>query len=152
MSFSARIIRDEHRALTSVVKSLQFPIQEIQNRKQTPDFPLLHSMIDYIEQFPDKLHHPKEDKYQFPALRQRRPAAAAELDVLEDAHKPGTSLTDRVAISLRDGHADQSQFDVFAPAGDVYANFQWAHMSREENEILPLAEKYPTPEDWRVYK
>lgn len=148
MSLAATIIRDEHRALASVVKGLQFLIQEIQNRGQTPDFALLHSIVYYIEQFPDKLHHPKEDKYLFPALRQRHPAAAAELDVLEDEHERGTPLTARVAKSLRDYQADPSQFDVFAHAVDDYANFHWVHMSREENVILPLAEKYLTPEDW----
>lgn len=148
MSLAATIIRDEHRALASVVKGLQFLIQEIQNRGQTPDFPLLHSIVYYIEQFPDKLHHPKEDKYLFPALRQRHPASATELDLLEEEHERGTPLTARVAKSLRDYQADPSQFEAFAHAVDDYANFHWAHMSREENVVLPLAEKYLTPEDW----
>ena len=81
MTLATTIIRDEHRALASVVKGLQFLVQEIQNRGQTPDFPLLQSIVSYIEQFPDKLHHPKEDQSLFPALRLRHPAAAAELDI-----------------------------------------------------------------------
>ncbi len=148
MSLASTIIRDEHRALASVVKGLQFLIQEIQNRGQTPDFPLLQSIISYVEQFPDKLHHPKEDQYLFPALRQRHPAAAAELDILEDEHERGTPLTARVAKCLSDYQADPGHFEAFANAVDDYANFHWAHMSREENVILPLAEKYLTPEDW----
>lgn len=148
MSIATTIIRDEHRALASVVKALQFLIQEIQNRGQTPDFPLLQSIVSYIEQFPDKLHHPKEDQYLFPALRQRHPAAAAELDILEDEHLRGTPLTARVAKSLRDYQADSGQYEAFADAVDDYANFHWAHMTREETVILPLAEKYLTAEDW----
>jgi hemerythrin-like domain-containing protein len=148
MSLAATIIRDEHRALASVVKGLQFLIQEIQNRGQTPDFPLLQSIVSYIEQFPDKLHHPKEDQYLFPALRQRHPESAAELDILEDEHARGTAVTARVMKSLQDYQADQSHFEAFADAVDDYANFHWAHMSREENLILPLAEKYLTAEDW----
>lgn len=148
MSIATTIIRDEHRALASVVKGLQFLIQEIQNRGQTPDFPLLQAIVSYIEQFPDKLHHPKEDQYLFPALRQRHPAAAAELDLLEDEHHRGTPLTARVAQSLREYQSDASRFETFAHAVDDYANFHWAHMSREENVILPLAEKYLTPDDW----
>ena len=148
MSLAATIIRDEHRALASVVKGLQFLIQEIQNRGQTPDFPLLQSIVSYIEQFPDKLHHPKEDQDLFPALRLRHPASAAELDILEDEHARGTAVTARVMKSLQDYQADPSHFEAFADAVDDYANFHWAHMSREENVILPLAEKYLTPEDW----
>lgn len=148
MTIAVTIIRDEHRALASVVKALQFLIQEVQNRGQTPDFPLLQSIVTYIEQFPDKLHHPKEDQYLFPALRLRHPAAAADLDILEDEHERGTAVTARVADTLRGYQADSSQLESFANAVDDYANFHWAHMSREENVILPLAEKYLTLEDW----
>lgn len=148
MTIATTIIRDEHRALASVVKGLQFLVQEIQNRGQTPDFALLQSIISYIEQFPDKLHHPKEDQYLFPALRKRNPAAAADLDILEDEHHRSTPLTARVADSLRDYKGDATRFEVFAQAVDDYANFHWAHMSREENVILPLAEKYLLSEDW----
>lgn len=148
MTIATTIIRDEHRALASVIKGLQFLVQEIQNRGQTPDFPLLQSIVSYIEQFPDKLHHPKEDQYLFPALRLRHPAAAAELDILEEEHERGTPLTARVATCLRDYQRDPSGFEAFAQAVDDYANFHWAHMSREENVILPLAEKHLTVEDW----
>jgi hypothetical protein len=106
MTIATTIIRDEHRALASVIKGLQFLVQEIQNRGQTPDFPLLQSIVSYIEQFPDRLHHPKEDQYLFPALRLRHPAAAAELDILEDEHARGTPLTARVASTLRGVAAD----------------------------------------------
>jgi hemerythrin-like domain-containing protein len=148
MTIATTIIRDEHRALASVIKGLQFLVQEIQNRGQTPDFPLLQSIVSYIEQFPDRLHHPKEDQYLFPALRLRHPAAAAELDILEDEHARGTPLTARVASTLRAYQADPSQFEAFANAVDDYANFHWAHMRREENVILPLTEKHLTSEDW----
>ncbi len=148
MSIAATIIRDEHRALASVIKGLQFLIQEIQNRGQTPDFPLLRAIVSYVEQFPDKLHHPKEDQYLFPALRQRYPESAADLDILEDEHERGTAVTARVVDTLREYGAYPAHFESFAHAVDDYATFHWAHMNREENVILPLAEKYLTVEDW----
>lgn len=148
MSIAATIIRDEHRALASVIKGLQFLIQEIQNRNQIPNFSLLQAIVSYIEQFPDKLHHPKEDQYLFPALRQRYPASASELDILEDEHERGTVITERVVETLREYVADHACFEAFAQAVDDYANFHWAHMRREEDIILPLAEAHLTPEDW----
>ena len=148
MSLAITIIRDEHRALASVVKGLQFLIQEIQNRGQQPDFPLMQAIVSYIGQFPDRLHHPKEDQYLFPALRRRNPAASADLDILEDEHQRGTAVTQRVIDTLRDYQADPSQFEGFAQAVDDYANFHWAHMSREEQVIMPMAEQSLLPEDW----
>ena len=51
---SIDIIHGEHRALASALQ---------------PDFRLLASMVDYITQVPDKVHHPKEDNYLFPKMR-----------------------------------------------------------------------------------
>ena len=148
MSIAATIIRDEHRALASVIKGLQFLIQEIQNRGQKPDFALLQAIVYYVEQFPDKLHHPKEDQYLFPALRLRYPASATDLDILQDEHERGAAVTTRVVETLREYAADPARFEAFAQAVDDYANFHWAHMHREENVILPLAEAHLTPQDW----
>lgn len=148
MSIAATIIRDEHRALASVIKGLQFLIQEIQNRGQKPDFALLQAIVSYVEQFPDKLHHPKEDQYLFPALRLRYPASATDLDILQDEHERGAAVTMRVVETLREYAADPARFEAFAQAVDDYANFHWAHMHREENVILPLAEAHLTPQDW----
>ena len=35
-------------------------------------------------------------------------------------------------------------------AVDAYADFHWKHMRREETEVLPLAEKHLTADDWRA--
>ncbi len=148
MSIAITIIRDEHRALASVIKGLQFLIQEIQNRGQMPNFQLLQAIVSYVEQFPDKLHHPKEDQYLFPILRQRCPASAADLDILEDEHERGAAVTARVVDTLREYVADPAHFEAFAQAVDDYANFHWAHMHREESVILPLAAEHLTSEDW----
>jgi len=38
----------------------------------------------------------------------------------------------------------------FLQAVDAYADFHWKHMRKEENELLPLAEKHLIAEDWRA--
>jgi hemerythrin-like domain-containing protein len=37
----------------------------------------------------------------------------------------------------------------FRAAVDAYAEFHWNHMRKEEQELLPLAERFLTAEDWR---
>jgi hemerythrin-like domain-containing protein len=148
MTLALTIIRDEHRALASVLKGLQYLVEQIGSRQQTPDFALMKAMVDYIEQFPDRLHHPKEDLHLFPVLRQRDPAAAAALDELEEQHRVGPDFIGRVKQALRDFEADRGALDAFEKALTGYADFQWAHMSKEEKEILPLAEKALQPDDW----
>jgi hemerythrin-like domain-containing protein len=38
--------------------------------------------------------------------------------------------------------------EAFRVAVDAYADFHWKHMRKEEQELLPLAERALTREDW----
>jgi hemerythrin-like domain-containing protein len=150
------IIHDEHRAFAAVLHGLLFLVDEIRAGRQPPDFRLLRAMLDYIEAFPEKLHHPKEDEYIFRLLRGRAPAASATLDELELEHRQGRELVLSLADALRDyerhykrdGEREEA-FTAFASAVNQYADFHWAHMRKEEDIILPLAEKSLKPEDWQ---
>jgi hemerythrin-like domain-containing protein len=148
MSLTLTIIRDEHRALASVLKGLQYLVEELRSGRARADFALMRALVAYIEQFPDRLHHPKEDQYLFPVLRARAPAAAAALDELEQQHRSGPDLIGRVVQALRDYESDSTRLEPLKTAIDGYAEFQWAHMRKEEQEILPLAEQTLAPADW----
>ena len=148
MPSAITIIKDEHRALAAVLRGIQYLIEQYRGGRQAPDFVLLNSMIAYIEAFPDKLHHPKEDEYVYRVLREREPAAAATLDELQDDHRRGPAATGRMASALKEWQHDASAFDVFVQAVTDYAEFQYAHMRKEEQAILPLAEKSLLPSDW----
>ena len=74
------IIQDEHRAITAVVEGLRHLVAEIATGRMVPDHALLGALFHYIEQFPERLHHPKEDDFLFARLRVRRPDAAPLLD------------------------------------------------------------------------
>ena len=80
-----QIIEDEHRSLAAVLHGLLYLVREIQVRGEPPDFELLGAMLNYIEAFPERFHHPKEDAYLFRKLRERDPSPAALLDQLESA-------------------------------------------------------------------
>lgn len=148
MTLALTIIRDEHRALASVLKGLQYLVEEIRGGRQSADFTLLNAIVAYVEHFPDRLHHPKEDRYLFPALRTRHPGAAAALDELEAQHRDGPDVIGRVKQALGDYRADPGKLEALRAAVDAYADFQWAHMRKEEQDVLPLAEAALRPEDW----
>jgi hemerythrin-like domain-containing protein len=148
MTLASTIIRDEHRALASVLKGFQYLVEQIRSGQQKPDFVLMKAILAYIEHYPDRLHHPKEDQYLFPALRARAPAAAAVIDELEQQHHSGPDVIGRVVQALRAYEAEPGQLELLKNALDAYADFQWAHMRKEEEEILPLAERVLEPADW----
>src|SRR6478752_7114349 len=58
-----RIIRDEHRAIAAILHGMLFLVRKIRDRGATPDFNLFGAMIYYIDAFPERFHHPKEDRY-----------------------------------------------------------------------------------------
>lgn len=64
-------IRAEHRTLAAVIHNLKDLLTEVQAGRMPADFPLLWSMVYYIDAFPDRLHHPKEDEWLFRLLRAR---------------------------------------------------------------------------------
>jgi len=148
---AVRIIRNEHRSLAAVLHGMVYLVREIRDRGARPDFALLGAMIYYIDTFPERLHHPKEDKYVFRLLRMRCVEAAPLLDRLEQEHRTGASKIRALEQALaRFQQGGMPEFQAFAAAVDAYADFHWEHMRAEEKEVLPLAEKHLTAGDWEA--
>ncbi len=144
-----RIIREEHRALAAVLHGMLHLMGEIGTRGKAPDFRLLGAMVYYIDTFPERFHHPKEDRYLFRILRLRHPGAAPLLDRLETEHRAGAEKIRALEQGLARYNAGGStEFSNFRAAVEAYAAFHWDHMRAEESELLPIAEKYLTPADW----
>lgn len=143
------IIKSEHRALAAVLTALQAYVNDIVAGRYVPDFQLLAAMIEYITELPDKVHHPKEDQYLFVALRRRSAEAAAALDVLESEHRNVHHAWNAIAGALADfKNAGAAGAPTFKAAVDRYFDFQWQHMSKEETQVMPLAQRVLTPDDW----
>ena len=60
-----QIIEQEHRSLAAVLHGMLYSVREIRYVRGEPDFILLGAMIDYVDSFLDRFHHPKEDEYLF---------------------------------------------------------------------------------------
>jgi hemerythrin-like domain-containing protein len=146
-----RIIEDEHRSLAAVIHGMLYLVHDTRDRGASPDFKTLGAMIYYIDAFPERYHHPKEDRYLFKFLRQRCPDAASVLNTLEGEHRVGAEKIRSLEQALhRYQEGGQREFAAFLAAVESYAEFHWAHMRREEKEVLPLAKKHLTDEDWKT--
>ena len=146
---AVRIIQDEHRSLAAVLHGMLYLVHEIRDRGAAPDFAVLGAMIYYIDAFPERFHHPKEDQYLFRHLRKRHPDAAPTLDRLDSEHRSGAEKIRTLEQALtRYQQGGATEFARFAAAVESYAHFHWNHMRVEEQEILPLAQKYLTADDW----
>jgi nucleotide-binding universal stress UspA family protein/hemerythrin-like domain-containing protein len=144
-----RVIRGEHRSLAMVLRGLEYLVRDNRERHTRLHVTLLQAMLDYINAFPEKLHHPKEDAYLFRKLRERTPEFNDTLDQLERQHIEGHILISDLEQSLAHYRADPAKgLAQFAAAVQRFAAMQWQHMSLEQKVIIPAAQKHLTAEDW----
>jgi hemerythrin-like domain-containing protein len=142
------IIRTEHRSLAAVLYTLQALARGAREGRLDLDYALLRQIVDYLESFHQRFHHPKEDGHLFKALRERTGEARSALAELEREHREGDAqLADlREAIDRTQSGAGGVQ--ELAAEVERYADFHWRHMRTEEDVIMPLAERVLTEEDW----
>jgi len=146
---TVKIIREEHAALAAMLHSILLLLAQHRRQGTLPDFGVLRAMLFYVDEFPEKRHHLKESALLFPKLRARSPLRRDLLDRLDHEHARG-------GRRIRDVEYDLLAFEMlgeprrraFEESMKHYVDFYLAHMALEEREILPLAERVLTPEDW----
>ena len=143
------IIRAEHRTLTAVIDAFEHVTREMAEGKLSPDFKLLWSIIYYIEEFPERLHHPKEDSALFPKVRARSHDIDDTLDELQRQHVNSKPHLETLKSLLGRMEADiPGSLPLLADKVKTYAAFHWKHMSLEETVVLPKAAEVLNEQDW----
>jgi hemerythrin-like domain-containing protein len=143
------VIQAEHRALGTVVAALQRVLSDVQQERIEPDGRLLAAMLYYIESFPERQHHPKEDDYLFKALRARTREGSTLLDELQGEHvRSGQMMAYLAQTLVRYQGGAPDGLVTFAAAVDAYAALLGDHMRKEESIILPLADAHLTESNW----
>ena len=143
-----QVIKSEHRNLYRVLHVLR-TVGHAMRGGQGFDTELLGAIIDYIDAFPERFHHPKENEYLFKALRRVSSAAEETLAELEKEHHDGPEEIARLRSAL--AKVDQGAPGAQARFADMlvaYADMGMSHMHKEESLILPLAAKELSAEDW----
>lgn len=145
---SLTIIKNEHRNLGAVLFSMEKLVEEIEDGKQ-PQFKVFHGLLTYMDRFLNEYHHPKEDRYLFPALRIRSPEITTVLDERAQEHHDGEHWLAQVlkALSAYEALGD-SELPGFSATLRRYIEFERNHAINEEKFILPLARDKLQPEDW----
>ena len=151
MKDAISILKSEHRSISAVLHGLKELARMAQDAKVRPRFQVLRSMLRYMDEYPERLHHPKENDHIFSRLVAREPSARLLVEELQAEHEEGARLIRELERSLL-------FFEEGWPAGarefqqtvDAYADFHWKHMRKEEQQLMPLAERALTAEDWKA--
>jgi len=140
-------IKQEHRVLGHVVEVLQHSLRDIAAEHTEANFNLLAVALYYIDDFPERLHHPKEDAHLFKALRKRNSDFSAVLDELQREHVLSARM-------LRDMHAALVHYiagaygslQTFKSRVDAYASMLREHMRKEEALLARAGTSLPESE------
>lgn len=146
---SLKIIREEHATLATLLRSMERLIAQGPGPQPANYFEVLRAMLLYIDEFPERLHHPKETELLFPPVAERAPEAAATIAQLNRDHEQGERavrdlLHQLVAWEL----LGEGRKAAFADAVDRYVAFYLEHMRLEETVVLPAAQRVLSPTDW----
>ena len=151
MKESISVLKSEHRSISAVLHALKELARMAHDATARPRFQVLRSMLRYIDEYPEKLHHPKEDEHLFARLVARAPEARLLVEELQAEHEEGARLIrelERALLFMEEGWPVGAR--EFRNAVDAYAEFHWKHMRKEEQQLLPLAERKLTAEDWKA--
>ena len=144
------VIRDEHSALSAVLRSISPLLSEHRLRHTLPDFTVLRAMLFYIDEFPEQIHHTKESELLFPKVRARSAEGAEVLDRLDADHeRSAIRVRELVGFEMMvDGPDGAALRAAFEEAMDKYIFEYLDHIRTEERVVLPLAERLLTTADW----
>jgi hemerythrin-like domain-containing protein len=144
-----KIIHEEHRALAALLETLRLLAERLGPVADPRDLSLIRAIFFYIDEFPERLHHAKETSLLFPRLRSRAAEAASVLDALDEQHARGESaIRELEHLLLAYEQLGERRRKPFIAALNRYVKFYTGHMAIEDTQVMPLAEKRLTEEDW----
>lgn len=147
---SLSIIHEEHLHLAAVIQGMQYFVRAIDDGAIAPDLKVFRAMLFYISEYPERVHHPKEEKFLFAKIRDRTHQLDQDLDKLSEQHAQGEFLLHRLQHALlRYEFFGATEFIAFRDKALQYCQFYYEHMRTEETLIMPVARQVLNDQDWR---
>lgn len=117
-----------------------------------PNYELMYDIVSYLRDYGDEFHHPRED-VAFERLAQRVPGMDLPLARLAQEHRvikqAGEMLLRQIDAILGGNLVPRGELEM---AAATYLVYYGNHLAKEEEDVLPLAAKHLTPEDWEAVK
>lgn len=140
-------LRQDHRNVARLM-ALGRAVLEAMAAGGAADVTELDDIMRYLTGYSDVHHHPTEDIV-FERLKARVPDSRTALDAIlaehDDLIRKGRAFLDHL-----DAARDEAMVrrDRLVEAGKDYFSMLNEHMSTEERELFPLADRALTSEDW----
>jgi hemerythrin-like domain-containing protein len=143
--------RTEHEYFRRLLTLLQREV-DVFHGGERPDYELMLDILNYLREYGDAFHHPRED-VAFARLIERRPEMALPIARLRQEHRviarAGERLVELLDEALDDAVLSRAEVEV---AAATYLVFYGNHIDKEEETVLGAAEKALTREDWQAVR
>lgn len=145
-----KIIADEHSAVAAVLRSIAPLVEHGPGDEPNEFFDVLRAMLFYLDEFPERHHHPNESNLLFPRIAREAPELMALVQKLEGDHMQGEHRIRELQHQLLAWELlGESRRAAFAAAMRDYVNFYLEHMRVEDTQVLPVARRVLTKADWQ---
>ncbi|MDP3616843.1 MAG: hemerythrin domain-containing protein [Rhodoferax sp.] len=147
---SIQIIRDEHAVLAALLRSIEMMLARGAGTEPENYFDAMRAMLFYIDEFPERQHHPKESELLFPRVARLVPETAELIARLDQEHANGEAAVRELQhLLLAWELLGESRRAAFDAAAKRYLAFYLEHIRLEETVILPAALKVLSAADWQ---
>jgi branched-chain amino acid transport system ATP-binding protein len=141
----------EHRTITAVLDTMAALLRGTTGDRQPLPTAPLHAILHYLDVFPERHHHPKEEEYLFPAIRSRTREADAVLDRLQRQHVKGDEALRALQQKLtRAEMGGAAELPVFLQAASEFIVRYREHLRIEEVELMPIARRVLPRSEWAL--
>lgn len=145
-----KIIREEHASLSAMLRSMLLLAERGPDGDDPVFFDVLRAMLFYVDEFSERMHHPKESDLLFPRIAASSEEMMQLVSRLEMDHMGGEAAVRELQhLLLAWELMGDARRTPFMDAARSYVEFYLKHIALEESLILPQAEKLLTEEDWR---
>ena len=143
------ILRDEHSSLAAMLQSMRMMVDRGPGDDPRNFFEVLRAMLFYIDEFPERRHHPKESQLLFPRVVRAAPEVGLAIARLDRDHEyTERAVRDVQHLLLAWELLGESRRKPFTMEFARYVNLYLEHMRLEESDVLPVAERLLSQADW----
>ena len=151
MSKAIHAWHDEHAHFSSLLDILQSEIRDFHFGKR-PNFGLMLDIVYYLRHFPDRFHHARED-VAFARILDKDPSLEPVIARLQQEHRvianAGDELLKLLNKAVEEVVTPRSTLEM---AAATYLVYYGMHIAKEEEDILPIADRLLTDEDWAAVR
>jgi hemerythrin-like domain-containing protein len=147
---SMKRILNEHASLRAMLQSILLMVDRGPQDDPERFFDVLRAMLFYIDEFPERRHHPKESNLLFPKVVRLVPSLLPTVEKLEHDHIKGEARVRSLQHDLLAWEIlGDSRRECFSSAARDYVAFYLEHMRIEETCIFPAAREHLSAVDWQ---